>query len=403
MVSFTKKQLSQLLLIAAATCFFLNADILGSSGLHSNRMLKGTGKYGKILPDGTKYGEILPDGTLFIPVGYEGGRSEGQHLLERVKGTMSLMCKDLLADLDEKKLTRLHVETTLCGDFSIGNMMPRLLSYNLAAHLAGLPFTFSCANSRPGIMFNMQKVEKAPLPILDDYNLERFCKETTRYHMAYGHYFVVDVMRNQIVQSQNLVSEGDDAVIHVRLHDAFAPISRTSQRGLFQHVAYSNMLKKAEQEKGEIQSISILTQTFVEKKLDRDIDRQYAQRSEVVGRDLATHLRQEFPNAIVNIHNDWKNETTVTSYARLVLAKKIAICGCSTFCALPVASVQEGVMAYLLDSKDLNRFYPQYLAKNHDNIHLWKAPMLGGTEMKDLADTEVLDFLRDKTTTGIEI
>jgi len=273
----------------------------------------------------------------------------------------------------------------------------------LAAHLAGLPFTFSCANSRPGIMFNMQKVEKAPLPILDDYNLERFCTLQKREDMAYGHYFVADAMRNQIVQSQNLVSEGDDAVIHVRLHDAFAPITRTSQRGLFQHVAYSNMLKKAEQEKGEIQSISIVTQTFVEKKLDRDIDRQYAQRSEVVGRDLATHLRQEFPNAIVNIHNDWKNETTVTSYARLVLAKKIAICGCSTFCALPVASVQEGVMAYLLDSKDLNRFYPQYLAKNHDNIHLWKAPMLGGTEMKDLADTEVLDFLRDKTTTGIEI
>jgi len=393
MVSFTKKQLSHLLLIAAAALVLLNADILGSYGLHLNRILKDTGKYG----------EILPDGTLFIPVGDERSRSKGQNLQERVKGTRSLMCKDLLADFDEKKLTRLHVETALCGDFSIGNMMPTLLSYNLAAHLAGLPFTFSCANSSPGIMFNMQKVEKAPLPILDDYNLERFCTLQKREDMAYGHYFVADAMRNQIVQSQNLVSEGDDAVIHVRLHDAFAPITRTSQRGLFQHVAYSNMLKKAEQEKGEIQSISIVTQTFVEKKLDRDIDRQYAQRSEVVGRDLATHLRQEFPNAIVNIHNDWKNETTVTSYARLVLAKKIAICGCSTFCALPVASVQEGVMAYLLDSKDLNRFYPQYLAKNHDNIHLWKAPMLGGTEMKDLADTEVLDFLRDKTTTGIEI
>jgi len=394
MVSFTKKQFSHLLLITAATCFLLNADILVSSGLHFRRIL---------LKDTEKYGEILPDGTLFIPIGKERGRSKGQNLLERVKGTRSLMCKDLLADFDEKKLTRLHVETALCGDFSIGNMMPTLLSYNLAAHLAGLPFTFSCANSRPGIMFNMQKVEKAPLPILDDYNLERFCTLQKREDMAYGHYFVADAMRNQIVQSQNLVSEGDDAVIHVRLHDAFAPITRTSQRGLFQHVAYSNMLKKAEQEKGEIQSISIVTQTFVEKKLDRDIDRQYAQRSEVVGRDLATHLRQEFPNAIVNIHNDWKNETTVTSYARLVLAKKIAICGCSTFCALPVASVQEGVMAYLLDSKDLNRFYPQYLAKNHDNIHLWKAPMLGGTEMKDLADTEVLDFLRNKTTIGIEI
>jgi len=395
MVSFTKKQFSHLLLITAATCFLLNADILVSSGLHFRRIL---------LKDTEKYGEILPDGTLFIPIGKERGRSKGQNLLERVKGTRSLMCKDLLADLDEKKLTRLHVETALCGDFSIGNMMTTLLSYNLAAHLAGLPFTFSCANSKPGIMSTMQKVEKAPLPILDDYNLEKFCTGSRMSDMAYGHYFVVDAIRNQIVQSQNLVSEGDDAVIHVRLHDAFDPITRTqSQRGLFQHVAYSNMLKKAEQEKGEIQSISIVTQTFVEKELDRDRDRIYAHRSEVAGRDLATHLGQEFPNAVVSIHNDRKSETTVTSYARLVLAKKIAICGCSTFCALPVSSVQEGVMAYLLDSKYLNGFYTQYLAKNHDNIHLWKAPMLGGNEMKDLADAEVLDFLRDKNTTGIEI
>jgi len=356
------------------------------------------------LKDTEKYGEILPDGTLFIPLGKKRGRSKGQNLLERVKGTKRLMCKELLADLDEKKLTRLHVETELCGDFSIGNMITTLLSYNLGAHLAGLPFTFSCANSKPGIMFNMQKVDKAPLPILDDYNLERFCKASRFGDMAHGHYFVADIMRNQIVQSQNLVSEGDDAVIHVRLHDAFQPITISkSQRGLFQHVAYSNMLKKAEQEKGEIQSISIVTQTFVEKKLIRDRDRKYAHLSEVVGRDLATHLRQEFPNAVVDIHNDWESETTVTSYARLVLAKKIAICGCSTFCAVPVASVQEGVMAYLLDSKFLNRVYSQYLAKNHDNIHLWKAPMLGGNEMKGLADTEVLDFLRSNTTTGIEI
>jgi len=394
-----RKQLPYLLLLAASACFLLNADLLlRKTGYYSHRFITETSR---------GYGEILPDGTLFIPVGDTASRSRGQNLQERVKNTRDLMCKDLLADRDERKLKRLHVQTELCGDFSLGNIISTILSYNLAAHLADIPFTFSCVDSKPGVMALMEKSEDAPFLPSDyskeNYNLEEFCKNGRFQDIAHGHYLIADIMRNQIAPSQSVITEGDDAVIHVRLHDAFKSIgSRPSQRGLFPHIAYTSMLKKAEEEKGEIRTISIVTQSF-QKDMIREIDQEFTELSRVVGEDLARQLQIEFPNAEVNIHNDGRIETTVTSYSRLVRAKKIAICGCSTFCPFPVLSVGDDVMAYLYDSKYLNGFYTKYLAENKDNIHLWDAPMLGSNVIGELTNSQIFDFLRNENTTDIHI
>ena len=138
----TKSQLPYVLLVVAAACFLLNADVfMRKDGKLSHRSMQSI----------EEYGEVLSDGTLFIPVGDTAARSMGQNLQEKVKDTRKLMCKDLLADREEKKLTRLHVQTELCGDFSLGNIISTLLSYNLAAHLANIPFTFSCVDSSPPV------------------------------------------------------------------------------------------------------------------------------------------------------------------------------------------------------------------------------------------------------------
>jgi len=162
------------------------------------------------------------------------------------------------------------------------------------------------------------------------------------------------------------------------------------------------MLKKAEEEKGEIQTISIVTQSFLKDNV-REIDQDFTELSRTVGEDLARQLRIEFPNAKVSIHNDRETETTVTSYSRLVRAKKIAICGCSTFCPFPVMSVGDDVMAYLYNSKYLNGFYTNYLAENKDNIHLWDAPMLGSNDIGGLTDSQIIEFLRNENTTDIHV
>jgi hypothetical protein len=393
----SKGKLPYLLLAVSAGCLFLNADLfIGGPHHDTNRQMQSS----------ESYGEILADGTLFIPVGDTAARSEGQNLQEKVKKTRQLMCNDLLADREEKKLTRLHVQTELCGDFSLGNIISTLLSYNLAAHLADIPFTFSCVDSKPGVMATMQKhEEKSGLPPDFDketYNLEKYC-ESGRFHdMAYGQYLVADTIRNQIAPSQKVVTEGDDAVIHVRLNDAFKRIGRPSQRGLFPHVAYTKMLKLAEEEKGEIRSISIVTESFNKAKV-RELDVEFTDLSRIVAHDLERQLKEDFPNAEVHIHNNWRIESTVTSYARLARAKKIAICGCSTFCPFPVMSVEDDVLGYLYDSEYLNAFYPQYLAENKENMHLWDAPLLGSNQIDKLSTDEILEFVRNKDTSGITL
>jgi len=404
-MAISKKQFPYILLLVASACFLLISDFLSSNtDVVPHRQTQSK----------VEYGEILPDGTLFIPVGATKGRSRGQNLQERVEDTRALMCKDLLDDRSERKLTRLHLQTELCGDFSLGNMISTLMSYNLAAHLANIPFTFSCVDSKPGVMALMEKSEDSPFLPSDyskeNYNLEEFCENGRFQDMAHGHYLIADIMRNQIAPSQSVITDGDDAVIHVRLHDAFKSIGspsskkggRPSQRGLFPHIAYTSMLKKAEEEKGEIQTISIVTQSFLKDNV-RDVDQDFTELSRTVGEDLARQLRIEFPNTKVSIHNDRETETTVTSYSRLVRAKKIAICGCSTFCPFPVMSVGDDVMAYLYNSKYLNGFYTNYLAENKDNIHLWDAPMLGSNDIGGLTDSQIIEFLRNEDTTDIHV
>ena len=393
----SKSKLPYFFLVAAAGCFLLNESFfMGEVNNHTNRQLQGI----------QKYGEIRPDGTLFIPVGDTASRSAGQNLLEKVKNTRQSMCNDLLADREEKKLTRLHLQTELCGDFSLGNMISTLLSYNLAAHLAGIPFSFTCVDSKPGVMANLQKHETAPrLPAdfdKESYNLEKFCESGRFQDMAYGQYLVADTIQNQIVTSQEVVTEGDDAVIHVRLHDAFQRIGRPSQRGLFPHIAYTAMLKKAEEEKGMIRSISIVTESFNKAKV-RPVDVAFTDLSRIVAHDLKRQLKEDFPYAEVNIHNNWRYESTVTSYARLAMAKKIAICGCSTFCPFPVMSVKDDALGYFYDSRYLNGFYPQYLAEHKENLHLWDAPLLGSNEIDKLSVDEILEFLRNKDTRSISL
>ena len=67
----------------------------------------------------------------------------------------------------------LHVQANLCGDFSIDNMIQTVLSHNLVAYLADIPFTFSCVESK-----SMQKNEDVSYALSDYskyYDLEKFC------------------------------------------------------------------------------------------------------------------------------------------------------------------------------------------------------------------------------------
>jgi len=395
------KQISFVLALAAAGCLLLNMEDVSTYLPSATRHLESLGE---------EYG-TLRDGTLLVPVGSAIGRSEGQNLLEKVKGTRKIMCDALYEDQrdngNNRKFTRLHVQNDLCGDFSLGNMLPTLFSYHVIAHLADVPFTFSCLDSKPGVMELLQKEEEIPFPKSEfekDYTLEDACvnKADNKFDdVAHGHHLIKHAMINEVA-AKSEVEGADDAVIHVRLHDAFKKIRKDSQRGLFPHVAYSTMLQKAEMEKGPLETISIITDTFDEDKV-RTNDQGYTELSRVVAEDLVLHLQEVFPNAQVFLRNDWEAETTVAAYTRLIQAKKIAVCGCSTFCPLPVVSVEDDVLAYLYDQEHLNQVFTKYFADTRENVHLWDAPMLGSNDIAKLSEDEILTFLRNDDTANINI
>lgn len=245
----------------------------------------------------------------------------------------------------------------------------------------------------------LQIQEDAPFPPNEDekdYTLEDACvnKADNKFDdTAHGHHLIKHTLHNQIAARAN-VDQADDAVIHVRLHDAFKKIRKESQRGLFPHAAYAALLQTAIDQKGPLDTISIVTDTFDEDKV-RSNDKEFTDLSRVVAEDLVRYLSDRFPDSEVVLRNDWETETTVVAYTRLAQAKKIAVCGCSTFCPLPVVSVQDDVLAYLYEQQHLNQVFTNYFAETRDNVHLWNAPMLGSNEIAKLSEDEILEFLNN--------
>eukprot|EP00804_Cyclotella_cryptica_P021382 CCRYP_016775-RA/>CCRYP_016775-RA protein AED:0.45 eAED:0.45 QI:0/-1/0/1/-1/1/1/0/228 len=136
------------------------------------------------------------------------------------------------------------------------------------------------------------------------------------------------------------ISDHDDAVIHLRLGDAlFAAHGFNEKKGLFPHATYINLLKQAQRERGAIRSIGLVTAPFTGSFVRSKYDAQSTSTSKIIAMDLFDALQRAFPRAKVRLHNR-PEETILESLARLVHARKVAICGCSTFCPYPLLATK---------------------------------------------------------------
>ena len=127
------------------------------------------------------------------------------------------------------------------------------------------------------------------------------------------------------------ITDHDDAVIHLRLGDGLhTTYGANENKGVFPHGTYINLIKQAQEEKGSMKSIGIVTAPFKGNHV-RPLDSGFTRLSELIVHDLMLALELEFPDVEVRLHNS-DNESIIDSLARLVHARKVAICGCSTFC-----------------------------------------------------------------------
>jgi hypothetical protein len=195
------------------------------------------------------------------------------------------------------------------------------------------------------------------------------------------------------------IQDHDDAVIHLRLGDAmWVGIDRSEDKGLFPHGTYIKLLKQAEEEKGPIASIGIVTAPF-KGQFVRGYDLSSLSTSEMVASELVTALQAAFPQAKITIHNS-PDETIVQALSRVIRARKVAVCGCTTFCPYPLLATQG--IGYMFGPESTRHHQNDWIynaAQRYKNFRLFETPMLNGVVIdnhtnKKLKISQVLEWLQ---------
>eukprot|EP00956_Cyclotella_meneghiniana_P005448 scaffold6849_cov70-Cyclotella_meneghiniana.AAC.7 len=293
----------------------------------------------------------------------------------------------------------------------------------MIAYAMRKPFMFTCGmaegESPLGSSYFMQLDSNLPGPIPNrggkEYTAGDYC------HICHGPFcswnsenldFAADAMIAdwKYLASPEVVpiSDYDDAVIHLRLGDGlYSTIGDNEGKGVFPHATYINLLKQAEEEKGSITSIGIVTAPF-KGTIVREFDKGFTSLSEMIAIDLIQALHTAFPNAQVRLHNS-RDDTIISSLARLVRASKVAVCGCSTFC--PYATLATDGIGYIYNphavTEDKNpaghqNDWVRNAASWHDNFRLFDTPMLNGLMISNvktgdsMPEDSVIQWLREQ-------
>jgi hypothetical protein len=270
-------------------------------------------------------------------------------------------------DFDIKAL---HFHFDDCAENQLGNRLGEHYLNYLLANSARIPYRMTCGDAfndntnttrdRSDTMANVDRdsvlrniavnlEEPGPVP-LDPWGGQEWKPENVCGHCSRGGWWcknglnaMIQIIREdmiKLIQTEVGQSfEPQDAVLHLRLGDALKG-TKDEHIGLLPHRAYVEILEEIELEQGLLESIGIVTQPF-HKKLVRSFDASTVTlaKSRLVAFDLMEHLQAKFPHAKVEIHNG-AEEIPLKSYARLIRAKKVAICGPSTFCTMPVLASQ---------------------------------------------------------------
>ena len=171
------------------------------------------------------------------------------------------------------------------------------------------------------------------------------------------------------------IPDHDDAVIHLRLGDGLRSTQGANEgKGIFPHATYINLLKQAQNEKGVISSIGIVTSPFKGSNV-RVFDSGETSISETIALDLVRAVQAAFPQAKISLHNS-PEATIMESQARIVHARKVAICGCSTFC--PYALLATEGIGFMYNPVGAQNIWVRNAAERYENFRLFEAPLLNG-------------------------
>ena len=358
---------------------------------------------------------LFDDGTIFYPL-------HGDPI-----------CDYFVSGRAHTPITRVHIHFHDCRDESkLARNLNDYFGAYLIANTAQVPFTMTCGNPHQNppttAMMHLMTDNRYPGPVPKDSRGKAFDSVQdlcVQYCSSLapgcdkGLYLISDMMRETMqrmaaaVQSTPATSfESDDVVIHVRLgYSTLYPLSQAATArelptsGLLPHQVYSKLIREIQTEKGYAETISIVTQSFaaLEGSLTTLQQDQTRDRSELIARDLVEYLQETFPRATIRLHNRLDDSPT-KAQARLVAAKKGAICGVSSFCTSPVLSVRNdydsvSAIGYLLDGGSVTHRveWAHWACENYLDVRKFSSPLLSNTVIPQLTDREILDWLRQQS------
>jgi hypothetical protein len=292
--------------------------------------------------------------------------------------------------------TCIHAVLFIAIDNMFGNRLATMYGMKMIASAMNVPFTFTCGmvegESPLGAAYLMQLItlEPGPGPRRDgvEYSAEEACQRFCWGRWCTWYSYDLDLASDSMIRDWKYlaspqvtsITDYDDAVIHLRLGDGlYSTFGDNEGKGVFPHATYINLLKQARQEKGHLFKIGIVTAPFKGDKL-RVFDRGSTSISEAIATDLIDAIKREFAQAEVRLHNS-PESTIIESLARLVQARKVAICGCSTFC--PYALLATEGIGYMYNPVGNQNRWVRNAAERYPNFRLFETPMLNGLMMKN--------------------
>ena len=319
------------------------------------------------------------------------------------------LCSKLITE--PGKIKRVHYHGGNCEGFDnqFGNRLGYAYGMKMITAAANIPFYFTCDRfeSPNGAAFlmnlNPRNDEIGPAPKnteAEDLSLKDVCRPCGNNFCGWNGdstYMAADTMISDWSRLAESYSDDptdhDDAVIHLRLGDAmYARSGFSEDKGLFPHKTYIKLLKQAESEKGSIDSIGIVTAPFKGEFVRKLYDSGSTSTSEMIAMDLVDALQEAFPRAKVTIHNS-PRETIVQANSRLVNARKVAVCGCSTFCPYPLLATKGiGYMFGPPSTKHHQNAWIFNAAKRFEHFRLFETPMLNGLVINNFKTGEKLDM-----------
>lgn len=302
-------------------------------------------------------------------------------------------------------IRRIHYHVENCNEFDgqFGNRLATFYGLRMTANAIGVPTYFTCgldgqkANGAAYLM-ELNTGIPGPPPVHQDTGrvlsveqvcgmcVDKFCTwHSTNLVMA------ADIMKSDWEHLTTVVDvpDVDDAVIHLRLGDALvARNGRNEFKGVFPHQTYIDLLNQAQDESGRLRSIAVVTAPFKGSFVRPGYDSGSTDRSKLVATDLIDALQKAFPRAKVRLLNSPK-QTIVESLVRLAQARKVAICGCSTFCPYPVLATNG--IGYVYEPLSSQNNWVKNAANHHQDYRLFQAPMLNMMVMENAITNERLD------------